>query len=386
MECKIERSALLAGLGVVADAVSGRPRLPILEHTHVTASDAGLTLMATDTEIEIQTVVAADINQPGVMTLPCQKMLSICRALPSGAPIDMRLGDKGQITIKSGRSRFVVHGLDPDDFPTRTTEAPETVNDQLVVPVPVLRSVLEKARQVMPTSNVRPYLNGILLAVNGAHLVATATDGHVMVRATARMQASRVTAGQWILPAKGVRALMKILNADGVDETQVSLALSSSAVTATVGPTMLRTQLIDGRYPDIEPVIPRYTPDERITIDVDRNDLQGLVERVSIMTAVSSDKRTSAVAMAPVDQEIRVRASSQDGEAADAVDARITRAAETLCEFGANPAYCTAILAALDTERVHIMLRDGTSGALFQGLREGVVQEDVLGVLMPIRL
>ena len=385
MECKIDSSALLAGLGIIAEAISSRARAPIMEHVHATVADTGLTLVATDNEIEIQTIVGAEVGQPGVVTLPHQKMVGICRSLPSDATLNLRLGDKEQITLKSGRSRFVVHGLDPDDFPTRTTEA-EAATDHLTVPVPVLRSVLEKARQVMPTSEVRPYLNGILLAVNGADLIATATDGHVMVRATARMESSRVTAGQWILPAKGVRALLKMLNTDGMDETPVSLALSSRDVTATVGPTTLRTQLIDGRYPDAERVIPRYTPEERITVEVDRNDLQGLVGRVGLMAAVSNDTRTSAIALTPEAQEIRARAHSPEGEAVDAVDAHVAMAAGALCAFGAKPAYCTAILAALDTERVQIILRDGESGSLFQGLRDGVVQDDVIGVLMPIRL
>ena len=388
MECTIDRSALLAGLGIIAEAISSRrAHLPILEHTCITASDTGLTLMATDTEIELRTTVTADVRKLGSITMPCQKILGICRSLPSGAALDIRLTDtdKEQITLKSGRSRFVVHGLNPEDFPVRTADATDAANDQLTVPVPTLRSVLEKARQVMPQGHERPYLNGVLLKVNGADLIAVATNGHVMIRATTRIQKSRVTDGEWILPAKGVRALLKILATDDADADLAHLTLSANAVTVVVGPTMLRAQLISGRFPDVERVIPRYAPSERITIDVGKNDLHGLVERVGLMT-VADEPRASAVVMTPEADGIRAQAGSQEGEAVDFIDANITMPAGVTCEFGINPAYCTAILSALDTERTQITLRDGESAGLFQGLHEGAAQEDVVGVLMPVRL
>lgn len=382
MECTIRRSELLAGLGTIAEAVSSRARLPVLEHARVTATESGIALVATDTEVELRTIVAADIHQQGVITLPCHKVLSICRSLPSDATINIRLSDNG-ITVKSGRSRFVVHGLDPADFPIREQDAND---DSLTVPVAILRGVLEKARQVMPQSDVRPHLNGILLKVNGAELAATATNGHVMILATAHIQESRITSGQWILPAKAVRALLKILAIDDTGEALAHLTLSANSVTVTVGQTALRSQLIDGRYPDVKRAIPRYTPAECVTVDVDRFGLKSLVERVSLMT-VPDEPRASAVILTPEAGEIRARAGCQDGEAVDFVDANTIVGPEgAMCDFGANPNYCTAILAALDTERVQITLRDGNSGAIFYGLREGVVQKDVLGVMMPIRV
>ena len=387
MECTIDRSALLAGLGIIAEAISSRrAHLPILEHTCITASDTGLTLMATDTEIELRTTVTADVRKLGSITMPCQKILGICRSLPSGAALDIRLTDtdKEQITLKSGRSRFVVHGLDPEDFPVRSADAADD-DHHLTVPIPALRSVLEKARQIMPQSHEIAYLNGVLLKVNGADLIAIATNGHVMIRATTRIQKSRVTSGEWILPAKGVRALLKILATDGTDEGVARLTLSANAATVVVGPTTLRAQLINGRFPDTERLIPRYAPTQRITMDVGKIDLQGLIERVGLMTVVD-EPRASAVALTPEGDGIRARSGSQEGEAVDFIDANITMPAGVTCEFGAKPAYCTAILAALDTERVQITVRDGESAGLFQGLHEGAAQEDVVGVLMPVRL
>ncbi len=382
MECKIDRSALLAGLGIIAEAIPSRARQPILEHAFVTASETGLTLIATDTEIEIQTTVAAEVGLGGSVTLPCHKVLSICRSLPSSAALDIRLLDKGQITLKSRRSRFVVHGLDPADFPARTTD---TTTDHLVVPAQMLRGILDKARQAMPQSDHRYYLNGVLFKMADGTLSAAATNGHMMIRVNTPLRESRGVAGEWIVPAKGVRALLKVLPTDAGDDLMADIAISRQAITVTVGTTRIRSQLIDGRFPDVERAIPRYESTQRITVDVDKQELEGLVERVGLMTTVN-DKLASAVVLTPEAEGLRARAGSQEGEAIDSVDAHVAIPGSTSCDFGANPAYCTAILAALDTERVQLTLRDGSSGTIFHGLREGEVQEDVIGVLMPIRI
>ena len=74
MRLSIERSALLKALGHVQNVVERRNTIPILSNVLMSAEDGQLTLVATDLDIEVSEITAADISAPGQVTAPAHTL------------------------------------------------------------------------------------------------------------------------------------------------------------------------------------------------------------------------------------------------------------------------------------------------------------------------
>ena len=70
MKLTIERATLLKSLGHVQSVVEKRNTIPILSNVKMEARDGGLSLNATDMDLEIVETAPAEIAQPGVTTAP----------------------------------------------------------------------------------------------------------------------------------------------------------------------------------------------------------------------------------------------------------------------------------------------------------------------------
>ena len=70
-------------------------------------------------DIEIVASVAGPgARKGGATTVPAHTLYDIVRKLPDGAQIELdATGDKGQMTLRSGRSTFTLACLPPEDYP-----------------------------------------------------------------------------------------------------------------------------------------------------------------------------------------------------------------------------------------------------------------------------
>src|SRR6202044_467605 len=128
------------------------------------------------------------------------------------------------------------------------------INAQQTVQVPrkELLRLLEKTHFSMAQQDVRYYLNGMLLEIDGTLLRAVATDGHRLALCETTLAAKAKTTQQVIVPRKGVLELQRILNDDGTAE----VAIGTNHVRAQIGDVRFTSKLIDGRFPEYSRVIP----------------------------------------------------------------------------------------------------------------------------------
>ena len=107
MRLVIERGELLRALGHVTSVVERRTTIPILSNVLLRARDSTLEFKATDLEREVIEGVAADVQQPGAVTVPAHMLHDIVRKLPDGSQVDIRRdAEKERLTLAAGHARF----------------------------------------------------------------------------------------------------------------------------------------------------------------------------------------------------------------------------------------------------------------------------------------
>src|SRR5918912_2280553 len=116
MRFTIAREKLQEGLAAVTASIPSKTTLPVLANILVETTDKGIRLSGTDLDIAVSTEVAADVEDPGAITIPARKLAEIARELPA-APVKVSAAGEQRITIECSRSRFRLLGLPRDEFP-----------------------------------------------------------------------------------------------------------------------------------------------------------------------------------------------------------------------------------------------------------------------------
>ncbi|MDH3298654.1 MAG: DNA polymerase III subunit beta, partial [Gemmatimonadota bacterium] len=116
MKLSVTRDSLHAGLGAVSATIPTKTTLPVLSNILLGAADGRLTLSGTDLDISVSVSIEAEIAEPGSVTVPARKFAEIARELPA-APVHIET-DGVEIRIESGKSRFKLFGLAPEEFPS----------------------------------------------------------------------------------------------------------------------------------------------------------------------------------------------------------------------------------------------------------------------------
>lgn len=366
MKIAISRDEILEPLQQIGGVVERRQTLPILANILVNASKDSLTITATDLEVEMRTRVAVSCNGELDFTLPARKLIDICRALPEGADIDISVEGE-RTTIRSGKSRFTLGTLPAQDYPVIE---PSAASHRFTLSEGVLKRLIEKTQFAMAQQDVRYYLNGMLLEINGGNVKTIATDGHRLALSEAQCDLDSTIDVQVIVPRKAILELGRLLSDS---DEQVQVDVSSNHIRLSINNTVFTSKLIDGKFPDYQRVIPRDCTKEVIAR---KEELRQALQRTSIL----SNEKYRGIRFQFSTGSLELLAHNPEQEEAEE-EIGIEYEGEELI-IGFNVGYLIEVLNVLESDEVKLFLSDPSSSCLI----EDKESDDSRYVIMPMRL
>ncbi len=368
MNLTIAKDQIIAGLQAVQNVVSTRTTLPILSNVLLRAEGNHLELTATDLDVTVACKVEAKVTKPGATTVPVKKLFGIVREL-NGGEIEIETDEKNITSIRSGGSFFKIHGLGADEFPP----LPKMKDEKKVsLTQETVRAMLKKTSFAVSTDESRYVLNGIYISLKDHKMTLVATDGRRLALVDEEVDISEKSSGEFIVPAKAVNELNRLLQDKGnVDlnfgENQASFALKDEKEFSV----LLVTKLIEGNYPNYRQVIPGEAK-ERIALG--REELVQALRRAEIMTS----EKANSVKLTFGKNNLTITANSPEvGEARETLAINY-KGKELAIAF--NPRYLIDPLNALAEDEVFIELIDELSPGVLK------INGPFLYVVMPMRL
>jgi DNA polymerase-3 subunit beta len=365
MKLTAEREKLLAPLQAVIGVVERRQTMPVLANVLLGVREGQLSITATDLEVELVASTEVAVQTTGDITVPGRKFLDILRALPEKVSVSLTVeGEK--VVMRAGRSRFSLSTLPAAEFPVI-----DDINSQQTVQVPrkELLRLLDKTHFSMAQQDVRYYLNGMLLEIDGLVLRAVATDGHRLALCETSLAVKAKSSQQVIVPRKGVLELQRVLTEEGVAD----LAIGTNHVRAQIGDIRFTSKLIDGRFPEYSRVIPAESP---APIRADRDILRQALQR----TAILSNEKYRGIRVTVKKNLVTVQAHNPEQEEAEE-EIGVSYDGSDL-EVGFNVNYLLDALAAIDGQEVELGLTDSNSSCLIRSPGNASARY----VVMPMRL
>jgi DNA polymerase-3 subunit beta len=156
----------------------------------------------------------------------------------------------------------------------------------------------------MAQQDVRYYLNGVLLIVDGNQIKVVATDGHRLAFNAGNIEGNQ-DKKEIILPRKAVTELCKLL-ADTPDIVEIEF--STQQVKANFSGINLITKVIDGKFPDYERVIPQYN--NHLTMN------RMLIQQALQRAAILSNEKFRGVRFLLTEKNLSIISSNSEHEEA----------------------------------------------------------------------
>lgn len=336
MDLTIDQPSLGRALRLVNRIVPARPTQPVLGSVLLDAEPGRLSLTATDGDLCLVASYAAEVAAAGSAALPARLLGEYVAQLPA-EPVRLRLNAASRrLSVLGGRSTADLATVDPAGL---SIPPVAEGGDRLDLDPGGLLRVVERVGFAAARDHSRPVLASVLFDVGTAGLTLAATDGFRLARALLPGVVGRNQ--QMLVPARAVTEFGRLL----AEARSACLVFTpdSRGVHLVADRTRLFTPLMDGRFPDLEGVIPTLW---HTRVRVTTTNLRQALRLISPFGA-SSDARPVVLEAANGRLSLQAR-GDESGEAASEVHASVEGACQSV---GLNARLITELLDAThDTE------------------------------------
>jgi DNA polymerase-3 subunit beta len=272
MKFSCTQENLQHALSTISHVAAKSTHLPILHNVLITATEAGVELVATDLEIVMRVKMRAKVESPGEYTVPAQVFASYVGLLKSER-VDLELqGD--ELLVAAGENKTKVKGQAPDDFPP-LPQVGEGAS--ITLPASELAAAVKQTLVAVSHDHSRPELTSVLLKVTQGQLLLVATD-------TYRLAEKAITLGDAasdlsvLIPGQTLQELGRVLPQS---DEEVTIQVDESQVRFSLPLLEMTSRLIEGEFPDYKQVIPT---ERRTLVTLDKNDCIAAIKASSLFT------------------------------------------------------------------------------------------------------
>lgn len=375
MKFRCERDDLVAAVQFASRAISNRATLPVLSGLRLEASGEGrVRVAATDLELTMETSFAAAVDEPGKVIVPGRLFGEMSRNLSSGQV--SVAGTDGEVEIGSGRGRFRVRSLTPDDYPALPIEdRDDSAGVQVSLDAAELATALSQVVRAASGDESRQILTGVLWELEDGSVTLAATDSYRLAVRQLPATGTLTEERKVVLPSRTLGELARALQgASGsvsalVKENLVAFSIAS-ADEDSAGEWVIGSRFIEGEFPKYRQLIPQEYPN---TLVVDRELLLEVTRRVGLLAQNNLPVKLQLAA------ELEVSAHTPDvGEGQEVIDAEYD--GESLV-IAFNPQFLLDGASAISSPRLEMQVGDGLKPAILRG-----ETGDFTYLLMPVRL
>ncbi|MBW2632740.1 MAG: DNA polymerase III subunit beta [Deltaproteobacteria bacterium] len=372
MKFTIQKGDILDVLSKIQGLTSRKSNLAITENILIKASDAGITLMATDLETGLEGYYPAKVEKPGSIAISARKFFEIVREFPSDN-IDVNEVDNRWIEIGNKSIQYNIVGMDPDDFPDNPN-----IDDVVFFEVESapLKKMIEKSIIISGGSDdKRAHINGAMFEkiddTEKKIVRIVSTDGSRLSKCDQVLEKNvdLPEMDKIIIPKKGLNEVAKFLSSEGV----VSIGIMNNYFIVKKDAEIIIIRLLEGEFPEYTDIIKK---DDAYNIIIDRNRITMLLKRMSIL---SSENYKGAV-FDFNDNRLLVSATNPEiGESKEDMEIEFDR---ERINVAFNPKYIIEILNAIEGEKVVLNIHSEEKPCII----EGVDDKSYLSVIMPMRI
>ncbi|WP_010677437.1 DNA polymerase III subunit beta [Bacillus timonensis] len=376
MKFIIQRDYLVRSVQDVMKAVSSRTTIPILTGIKIVATNEGVTLTGSDSDVSIESFIPneeagdeiVEIKESGSVVLQARFFSEIVKKLPKDT-VEIEVQSNLLTIIRSGKAEFNLNGLDAEEYP-HLPQIEE--NHGFKIPADLLKNMIRQTVFAVSTSETRPILTGVNWKVENNTLNCIATDSHRLAMRTAQIETENGGTYNAVIPGKSLNELSKILD----DTTDlVDIVITENQVLFKTKHLLFFSRLLDGSYPDTSRLIPTESKTEVVLAT--KEFLQS-IDRASLLAREANNNVVKFTTSPGGVVEIS-STSPEIGKVNEEIQSKSIEGEELKISFSAK--YMMDALKALESAEIRISF----TGAMRPFFIKALDDDTVFHLILPVR-
>ncbi|MBR5755118.1 MAG: DNA polymerase III subunit beta, partial [Erysipelotrichaceae bacterium] len=242
MNFKIAKSELLNALNLCTRAISTTTPLPSLAGIKFVLDNESLTLISSDSNISIKTVIRSnDMNtltvyEPGEIVLDARYIVEIIRKF-EGEFINVETIDGTLIKVYDDKADFKINGMNANDYPMISFDMgnAQPFNFSTLL----FNQIIDETAFACSESETRPVLTGVNLKAHDRKIFANATDSYRLASKTIDIDTDLnfdIT-----IPKKYLNEIYHAI----ANNKEVTIAIDRQKISFMFDDTVIETRLLD---------------------------------------------------------------------------------------------------------------------------------------------
>ena len=364
-----EKEKLLKAINSVVRGVPNRTTMPILEGILIQTNDNEIKLTTYDLEIGIEYVIQSKIEEQGNTVVNAIMFSEIIRKLPD-TDITITINENNLLVIECEGSLYKLATMNPDEFP----ELPKiNVENSIELEQKILKSMVRKTIFAVSSEENRPVFTGCLFEIINNKINVVAVDGFRLAWASNFLEKNS-SDFKAVIPGKTLNEINKIVT-DSFEN--IKIGVSKNQALFQMENCKIVTRLLDGEFLNYSSVIPKNW---ETRIRVNKKDLQECFERISLISASSTEKEKKYPVKIKIEiGKITISCTNQTGDAKEEIF--IETEGKDL-EAGFNPKYFLDALKVIEDEEIFVDFGTSVSPSVIRPIEN----EDYTYMILPIRM
>ena len=373
MEINLKREAFSSTLQNINSVVdkstsSNKPILSNFVIRTVEGEVSKVEFSSTDYELSLVELVEAEITEPGSICVNAKKVFDIVKELQD-EDVKIRSTEQLWIHITCGSSEMRLPSVEVGLYPqTILEDLPQSVT----ISVDDLKQCIDMTLFAAITNESRRNLMGVCLSSTSDQQTRwLSTDGHRLAQILKSVEDLNFSEDQEVIVPR--KALTEVRRTADLFGQTVVISFDERVMQFTGGRISFKTRLIEGKFPNCDPIIPK---DNTMEIIVNR---ESFINSLRIVSSISSEK------LRPVKLLIShgvLKLESEKADYGEVVDEIEIGYDGDPFHIGFNSRYLLDVLIVIESEDIKLECKNSMSPTIIKS----TVDESFLSVIMPLRV
>lgn len=357
MKIVCNKSDLVKGVNIVSKAVPGKTTMPILECILIDATTDIIKLTANDMELGIQTEIAGEIIDRGMIAIDAKIFSEIVRKLPDNE-VSIETDDRLQTTIVCEKAKFDISGKPGNEFAYLPIIEKD---DSIEISQFTLKEVIRQTIFSIADTESNKLMTGELFEIKDNVLRVASLDGHRISIRKIELK-NPVSDYKMVVPGKTLIEISKILS--GEAESMVEISYTNNHIVFEFDNTIVVSRLIEGEYFKIDQML---SSDYDTKVRINKKEFLNCIDRATLLIK-EGDKKPIIIDIQDEMMELKIK--SQIGSMNEEI--MITKEGKDLL-IGFNPKFLIDALRVIDDEEVTIYLMNAKAPCFIKDDAESYV-------------
>ena len=357
MKIVCNKSDLVKGVNIVSKAVPGKTTMPILECILIDATTDIIKLTANDMELGIQTEIAGEIIDRGMIAIDAKIFSEIVRKLPDNE-VSIETDDRLQTTIVCEKAKFDISGKPGNEFAYLPFIEKD---DSIAISQFTLKEVIRQTIFSIADTESNKLMTGELFEIKDNILRVASLDGHRISIRKIELK-NPVSDDKMVVPGKTLIEISKILS--GEAESMVEISYTNNHIVFEFDNTIVVSRLIEGDYFKIDQML---SSDYDTKVRINKKEFLNCIDRATLLIK-EGDKKPIIIDIQDEMMELKIK--SQIGSMNEEI--MISKDGKDLL-IGFNPKFLIDALRVIDDEEVTLYLMNAKAPCFIKDETESYI-------------